>query len=512
VGRRPREWRSLVYPEYVEPTSETPRASERATAPELEIRYRRLEQRLQHQASHDALTGVSGRQAFLERLDRALGDAHRTGHCTSAVFVIDLDRFRLVNDGYGHAEGDQLLQEFTRRVSQCLRRLDTLARLGSDTFAVLVGGINELSSARQFAARIEEALRLPFEVAGQEVFVTVSVGIAPVDPSYQSAATLLRDADATMHVAKARGGGQSEVFHPGIHEETRRRLQAESDLRRALDDGNQLSAHYQPTVCLVTGALVGFEALARWDHPVRGLVLPGDFISLAEDTGLIVPLGQQVVRSACGFLRELEVAGAPSPLSVSVNLSAREFGQDDLVRHFESALREARVPGHRLRVEITESLLLKDLDMASRKLSGLREMGIAIDVDDFGTGLSSLHYLRRLPVDAIKIDREFVSRLGEGGKETAIVRSIVSLSRGLGIECVAEGVSTQDEVATLRVLGCSRAQGFFFARPAQAQAARALVGRRWSVTRGSPPSVPSLAPDAPMLPGLLSRLDDLLDG
>jgi diguanylate cyclase (GGDEF)-like protein/PAS domain S-box-containing protein len=545
MGDRPEEWLSLVHPADITRLSQALTTSVRASGTDFEVQYRiqhkdggvrwmlsrgvvlrdsrgrpyrvvgaqtdvtarnEAEARLRHQSAHDPLTGLANRHLFLARLDQAILEARRQGKSSAAVMVLDLDRFRLVNASFGQAEGDRVLREFTRRVGLCLRRIDTLARLGADAFVILVEGIQHMGEALHLAGRIETALESPFRVAEHDVFVTASIGIAPAEPHYASSSALLADADATMHVAKARGGGQHEVFHPGIHEQIRLRLETESELRQGLAS-EQIRLYYQPTVSLATGELVGFEALARWEHPQRGLVTPADFIPLAEETGLIVALGQRLWREACRFARALDDMGAQSSLSVSVNLSAREFIQPDLIAHFAEGLGAAGIDGRRLRVEITESLILRDLDKVSRTVVRLKEMGISVDVDDFGTGYASLDYLRALPLDALKIDRSFVSRMATSAKDAAIVRSIVGLARRLGIGCVAEGVSAPRQVRELQAAGCRHAQGFLFAAPVHAEGARALVGRRWAVASDGPRPAGGDA----ALSSLLDHLERLLE-
>jgi diguanylate cyclase (GGDEF)-like protein/PAS domain S-box-containing protein len=545
MGDRPEEWLSLVHPADIAPLSQKLTDCIRASGTDFEVGYRiahkdggfrwmlnrgvvlrdsrgrpyrvvgaqtdvtarkEAEEQLRHQSAHDPLTGLASRHLFLARLDQALLEARRQGKSSAAVIVLDLDRFRLVNASFGQAGGDRLLKDFTRRVGLCLRQIDTSARLGADGFALLLEGIQHMGEALHLAGRIETALESPFRVGEHDIFVTVSIGIASAEPHYTSSSALLADADAAMHVAKGRGGAQHEVFHPGIHDQIQRRLETESELRQGLAS-EQIRLYYQPTVSLATGELVGFEALARWEHPQRGLLSPAEFIPLAEETGLIVNLGQGILRQACLFARALDDMGAQSSLSVSVNLSAREFMQPNLVSSLEEGLQAAGIEGRRLRVEITESLILRDLDRVSRTVGRLKEMGISVDVDDFGTGYASLDYLRALPLDALKIDRGFVSRMATSAKDAAIVRSVVGLARRLGIGCVAEGVSAARQVRELQAAGCSHAQGFLFAHPVHAEGARALVGRRWAVAANGPrPGGGDTA-----LISLMERLERLLE-
>ena len=427
---------------------------------------------LLHDALHDPLTGLPNRALFLDRLGRSVERVKRHPGHAFAVLVIDLDRFKLVNEGLGHAVGDLLLQQVGRRIASCLRPEDTAARLGNDEFAVLLEEVLDASDASRVAGRIQQEVRKPLDLVGHEVFTSVSVGIAMSLTGYQGPEEVLRDADRAMSRAKARGRGACEVFDPRLQERAMERLQLEADLQRALER-DELTVSYQPIMDLGRGRLAGFEALARWHHPSRGPVAPREFIALAEDTGLIVPLGHAVLRQVCRQLAEWSRRFGPESVPpISVNLSARQLAERDAVARIREILEETGVPGRLLHLEVTESAILEDMSAAAKRLARLRELGIRIALDDFGTGYSSLSLLHNLPVDALKIDRSFVSRL-QRGRET--VRAIVALARSLDLDVVAEGVETQDQSTSLAAMGCGYAQGFFFGPALAAHEAVALV-------------------------------------
>ncbi len=432
-----------------------------------------LEAQLLHDALHDPLTGLPNRALFLDRLGRSVARVKRHAGHAFAVLVIDLDRFKLVNEGLGHAGGDRLLQQIGRRIASGLRPEDTVARLGSDEFAVLLEEVEDASDASRVAGRIQEELRKPLDLAGHEVFTSASIGIAMSLTGYMGAEEVLRDADTAMSRAKARGRGACEVFDRRMQEHAMERLHLEADLRHALER-EELAVSYQPIMDLGRGRLAGFEALARWSHPARGPVAPQEFIALAEDTGLIVPLGEAVLQQACRQLAEwTRRFGLGSVPPISVNLSARQLSERNAVTRIREILEEAGVPGRLLHLEVTESAILEDTSAAAKSLARLRELGIRIALDDFGTGHSSLSLLHNLPVDVLKIDRSFVSRL-KRGPET--VRAIVALARSLDLEVVAEGVETRTQRSSLAAMGCGYAQGFLFGPPLDAEEATALIG------------------------------------
>jgi len=435
---------------------------------------RRMEQQLVHDALHDALTGLPNRVLFLDRLTTAIA-RHRRRGAQFAVLFLDLDRFKLVNDSLGHAFGDQLLIAVSRVLAGIVRPGDTVARLGGDEFTVLLEDITDLQDAAEIASRIREALTKPVVLGGHEVFVRTSVGIAGSELGHNNAEDMLRDADTAMYAAKASGDATHRVFDASMHTRAIRLLNLENSLRRAVDK-QEFILHYQPIVDLSTMRVVGFEALLRWQHAERGLVMPGEFIRVAEDTRIILDIGRWAIDEVC---RELDSWSLPTdvPCSVSVNLSGRHFSQPDLIDQVTVALNHHKISPSRLKIEITESVIMENAESAILTLQKLKELGTSVSIDDFGTGYSSLSYLLRFPADTLKLDRAFVAGLGKGGRHVQIVGAIVSLARGLGMDVVAEGVETTEQHARLNILGCSLGQGFLFGRPLDSKRARGLAGK-----------------------------------
>ena len=436
------------------------------------------EMRLVHDAFHDALTNLPNRSLFTDLLARSIGRSRRRADYNFALLFLDIDRFKVVNDSLGHLIGDQLLVAIARRLERCVRPGDTVARLGGDEFTVLLDDIQDASDATRIADRIQRDLNMPFNISGQEVFTSASIGIALSGSAYERPDDLLRDADIAMYRAKALGKARYEVFDAEMHARAVTQLQLETDLRRALDR-EEFRIHYQPVFSLLTGHVIGFEALVRWHHPQRGVVLPEEFVTAAEETGLIVLIGRAVLREACRQIREFQ-RQFPSdpPLTVSVNISGKQFRQPDLVDHIARALGAWDVPPGSLRLEITESTIIDNASQAAEMLVRLRELGVRIDLDDFGTGYSSLSYLHKFEMDAIKIDRSFISNIGERGENSEIVRSIIQLARSLDKDVIAEGVERPEQLAILRSLGCEQVQGYLFSPPVTAEAARALLKSR----------------------------------
>ena len=436
---------------------------------------RRAEHKLLHDALHDALTGLPNRTLFSERLDGAIGRAKRREEYVFAVLYVDLDRFKVINESLGHRIGDQLLIEAGRIIRRCVQADDTVARLGGDEFTILLDDIGDPMHATRTANRIHDALTKAIVIGGSEVFTTASIGIALSTTGYDHAEDVLRDADNAMYRAKARGKARNEVFDVSMHRRAVAQLEMETDLRRALDR-KELSLAFQPIVSLKTGAIAGFEALARWNHPRRGPVSPAEFIPVAEETGLILPIGRWVLEEACSEMRRwIDSTPAAADLSVSVNLSTKQLHQPDLVDQIQQALERSRLEPKRLKLEITESVLMENPETAFEMLRDLRSRGIQLAIDDFGTGYSSLSYLLPFPIDALKIDRAFVRGMGEGGEGGAenleLVRTIVTLARNLELDVVAEGVETAAQRIRLEALGCQHAQGFLFSRPVDSAAA-----------------------------------------
>jgi diguanylate cyclase (GGDEF)-like protein/PAS domain S-box-containing protein len=439
------------------------------------IERKRAQERLAHQALHDPLTELPNRALFLDRLALALARLRRR-RSSMAVLFADVDRFKVVNDSLGHDAGDRLLVALSRRLRDVLRPGDTLARFGGDEFAVLCEDVPE-ADVIGIAERMTDALAEPFTVGGREVFVSMSVGIAVARDPDQRPAALLRDADAAMYLAKDRGRARFEVFDEAMRDESTERLLLENALRRAPERG-ELRALYQPIVRLVDGTMVAAEALVRWVHPERGLLEASQFVPLAEETGIIVPVGGWVLEEACR--QAATWPGNGDAPAVSVNLSARQLSRPDLVDLVAHALRESGLNPDRLWLEITESVLMEDADTAVAALERLRALGAHLSVDDFGTGYSSLAYLRRFPVDSLKVDRSFVAGLGQDPEDSAIVEAVVSMAHSLHLSVVAEGVETLEQLTRLRELGCELAQGFYFAAPVPSSALDPLgVRSRW---------------------------------
>jgi diguanylate cyclase (GGDEF)-like protein len=437
-----------------------------------------------HAAFHDALTKLPNRALLAENLKFVIERAKEHEDFLFAVLFLDLDRFKNVNDSLGHTIGDQLLIAMARRLEHCIRDTDMVARLSGDEFAILLDGIDDPADAANMAKRIQQKLESPFNLSGHEVFTTSSIGIALSSTGYDHPEGMLRDADTAMYNAKAQGKACYEVFDKGMHTRAVYLLQMETDLRRAIDR-EEFRVHYQPIVSLDTGQLAGFESLIRWEHPERGSINPGDFISLAEDTGLIVPIGMWVLKQACQQLAKWQWQ-SPSTrnLFMSVNLSSKQLAQSALVNQIRDVLQETHVEARHLKLELTESAVMENAETASQLLRRLKALGVQLSIDDFGTGYSSLGYLHRFPVDTLKIDRSFIGRIGDAAENIEIVRTIISLADNMGMEVVAEGVETLTQFRQLRALNCQYGQGFLFSRPVQANAIDAWISRKpdWQTT------------------------------
>ncbi|HEX7241998.1 MAG TPA: EAL domain-containing protein, partial [Longimicrobiaceae bacterium] len=441
---------------------------------------KRVEERLLHDALHDALTGLPNRLFFMERLAQALARSTRRRESTFAVLFMDLDRFKLVNDSLGHPAGDELLEIVARRLRGCLRPSDTVARFGGDEFAVLLEDLAGPGDAAGVAERIQKEMSTPVTLNGYEVFTGASIGIALPSGLEETPEELLQNADTAMYRAKASRTSRYEVFDWGMHAELLERLQTEMALRRALER-EEFRLHFQPIISLRSGRIAGMEALLRWEHPERGLVAPGDFIPIAEDTGLILPIGKWVLREACRTMKEWQEEFPGTPLAVSVNLSVRQLRQAHLGEEVREILEETGLDPRSLKLEITESVIMEKAEGAASALEELRALGVQLHMDDFGTGYSSLSYLHRLPLHALKIDRSFVSRMDSEFKMSQLVRTIVPLAHTLGLAVVAEGVETPSQLAVLRGLRCEYAQGYFFSLPLEPRRVRELLATdpRW---------------------------------
>jgi diguanylate cyclase (GGDEF)-like protein/PAS domain S-box-containing protein len=437
---------------------------------------KQAELRLAHDALHDSLTGLPNRTLFMDRLEQSVRRSAREPRPSFALLFLDLDRFKGVNDTLGHAAGDQVLRRTADLLSSCVRPHDTVGRLGGDEFVVLLEGIRSEREVIHVADRMLELLGQPYEVNGREFFTTASIGLTWPTERQSPPDTLLREADLSMYRAKMRGGARYEMFGPDMRQSTVSQLEVESDLRRALGRG-QFTLLYQPIFSHETGRTAGFEALARWDHPGRGRLLPNVFIPLAEETGLIVPLGLWALRAAVVQLRDWSesIPGA-GHLFVSINLSPRQFLEPDLVERIRAVLEEEEVAPERVRLELTESALMHDPAQAAGKLGALRDLGFDLCLDDFGTGYSSLAYLRNFPFDRLKVDRSFVGRVDHSPRDLELVATITGLSRSLGIGSIVEGVETEAQLARLRSLEPQELQGFLFSKPVDAAAAAAFIG------------------------------------
>ncbi len=459
----------------------TARLAEANAQLQREIAERReLEEQLTHQAFHDPLTGLPNRTLFLDHLDLALERAgRREGEV--AVLFMDLDDFKVINDSLGHEVGDQVLLAVAERLENSMLAEETLARFGGDEFTVLLEDVASPSDAARVAERIEEALRAPFVLRGRDRFVTTSVGIALGGQGEERPGDLLRNADLAMYQAKAKGKNRHAVFEPGMDDRALERLELESDLRRALER-EEFRLHYQPKVSLGSGEIVAMEALVRWEHPARGLVSPAQFVPVAEEIDLILPIGRWVLKEACRQARRWHdrFQGRP-PLKVCVNLSAKQFQHYALVEEVEAALRETGLDPASLDLEITESVVMEDAPATLATLQEIKGLGVNLAIDDFGTGYSSLSYLRRFPVDFLKVDRSIIEGLGEDPKNEVLLSAVVTLAHALDERVIAEGVETEGQLARLREIGCDFAQGYHFAKPLPSEAAGALLAEhpRW---------------------------------
>lgn len=433
-------------------------------------RRKQTEARLLHEAMHDALTGLPNRMLFMDRLDLALRRYRRDANRMFAVLFFDLDRFKHVNDSLGHAAGDELLAQIAGRIHGCLRPGDTLARLGGDEFAVVLNDIASATDAIYVVERLQEALAQEVEIEAHTVYTSASIGIAISTEHYRTPDEILRDADIAMYRAKSSGQATYAVFDTYMHDQAMFQHRMETDLRRALDKG-EFDIWYQPIVAMESERILGFEALLRWHHPVRGLVMPDEFIHIVEDTSLVVPIGWWVIEKACNQLAKWQrLFPMNPPLAMSINVSGRLFLTDDMAKRLAALLEDYGVPPTSIRLEITERVVMDHGDLVLSTLSDLRDLGIELHVDDFGTGYSSLSYLQRFRYDSLKIDRSFVSTMSEKVDSSAIVEAIITLGMTLGMKVIAEGVETPEQVRQLRAMQCPEAQGYWYSHPLQQDA------------------------------------------
>ena len=447
---------------------------------------KRLERQLTHQALHDPLTSLANRALFINRIEHALDRLGRE-RTNVAVLFVDLDDFKTVNDGLGHTVGDQALVVVAERLASCLRSGDTAARLGGDEFGILLEDVDDPNTAYDVAARLLDQLKSPVSIEDNRLSIEASVGVV-VSSGGDNATELLRNADVAMYKAKSRGKGRFEVFEAGMHAAVLDRLALKADLSRAMERG-EFVAHYQPIVHLETARIVSMEALVRWEHPTRGLLPPSEFIGLAEDLGLIVPIGLAVLDQTCRQARAWDDQHALTPpLRVSVNLSARQLQDPALVADVARTISQAGIDPGRVTLEITESILMSDTDASVATLQRLKDLGVSLALDDFGTGYSSLSYLQRFPVDVLKLDKSFVDNLGEPGEDSRLARAIIGLGKMLKLEISAEGIERPEQLARLRELGCELGQGYYFAKPLAASEMEALLVAADAIAGATHPS------------------------
>ncbi len=424
------------------------------------------ERQIYHQAFHDELTSLPNRALFMEHLTMAVKRAKRRDDYRFAVLYLDIDRFKLVNDSLGHSVGDRLLAAFANRIQESLRDIDTLGRFGGDEFVILLEDIENSEYASGVADRLQQGLKRPFMIEGKEVFAPASFGVVLNTSDYDEPENIIRDADAAMYHAKENGKAQYKVFDNTLHKKAMHLLERETDLRKAIHK-DEFENHYQPIVDLRTSALVGFEALIRWNHPQLGLIYPGSFISIAEETGLIVPITQLTAQRACGDLCYWQDQLQDKlKLTMNINLSSKHFLSPTLLDDIKEILSKTGMPPEQLKLEITETALMEDADETIRLVHRLKDLGLQLVIDDFGTGYSSLSYLQRLPIDTLKVDRSFVSRIqSEPDGNRNIVEAIISLAHRLKMIVVAEGVETEEQFAILMEMKCQFGQGYLFSKP-----------------------------------------------
>ncbi|MEG4303469.1 EAL domain-containing protein [Microcoleus sp. D3_18a_C4] len=443
---------------------------------QAQVQLLEREQKLGHDAFHDALTELPNRAWFMNRLQQAIDLSYRREDYLYGVLFIDLDRFKVVNDSLGHLVGDQLLKSVARQLQVCLRHTDAVARFGGDEFVILLEDIQDIEEPNRVAERIQNQLRQPFNLNDYEVFTDISIGIIVSTMGYDRPEDVLRDADIAMYYAKAQGRGRYEVFDPAMQTVAMTRLQLENDLRRAIAL-QEFCVHYQPIVSLSTGQLSGFEALVRWHHPSGTIYPPAEFIPVAEETGLINELGWFVLQEACHQISiwQQQFPHTP-PLAINVNLSPVQLKQANLLNRIEEILQETGFPSYSLKLEITESCILETVSREEKMLKQLKALGLMLCIDDFGTGYSSLSRLHEFPIDTLKIDRSFVSRIGADNSGVEIIQTIVTLARSRGMDIVAEGIETPAQLQKLRELGCELGQGYLFSKPVDSFKATELLG------------------------------------
>ncbi|HEY9294883.1 MAG TPA: EAL domain-containing protein [Phormidium sp.] len=448
---------------------------------QAQVQLLEREKKLGHDAFHDALTQLPNRAWFMNRLQQAIDLSYRREDYLYAVLFIDLDRFKVVNDSLGHLVGDELLKSVARKLQACLRHTDAVARFGGDEFVLLLEDIKDIEEPNRVAERIQHQLRQPFNLHDYEVFTEISIGIIFSTMGYDRPQDVLRDADIAMYHAKAQGRGRYEIFDPTMQTVAMARLQLENDLRRAIAL-QEFCVHYQPIVSISTGQLSGFEALVRWHHASGIIYPPAEFIPVAEETGLINELGWWVLQEACHQIGiwQQQFPQTP-PLAINVNLSGVQLKQVNLLNRIEDILQQTGIPSYCLKLEITESCILETISREEKMLKQLKALGIQLCIDDFGTGYSSLSRLHEFPIDTLKIDRSFVSRIGADNSGVEIIQTIVTLARSRGMDIVAEGIETPTQLQKLRELGCELGQGYLFSQPVDSEKATELLGTKVGV-------------------------------
>jgi diguanylate cyclase (GGDEF)-like protein len=434
-----------------------------------------MEKQLIHDSLHDAMTGLPNRVLFLDRLGQSIRSGKRRPDYTFAVLFIDVDQFKVINDSLGHLTGDQLLISVAKRMKSCLRSSDTVARFGGDEFAVLLEITGDKASALVVADKLQQAIKLPFKLDGHELHITASIGIVMNTGGYTSPEEVLRDADIAMYEAKASGKSRFEIFDISMRSQAFSRLEMEQELRTALEK-REFQLYYQPILSLKTNQLASFEALIRWCHPKRGLILPGEFLPIAEASGLILSIENWVLNEACSQLKQWhEKYPHYRNVSVNVNVSSRQFAQPNFVRDVVAALHRSSLDPETLKLEITENVLISNYSAANVVFTQLRELGIQLQIDDFGSGYSSLGYLQHFPISAVKIDKSFIDGMGKGRKGTELIRAIVSMTRELDMDAIAEGIETNEQLTELKGLLCTFGQGFLLSKPLNKAAAEEIL-------------------------------------
>jgi diguanylate cyclase (GGDEF)-like protein len=437
---------------------------------------RKTEERLIHRAFYDSLTNLPNRSFFIDHLQNALERKKRYPDHVFAVFFLDIDRFKVINDGLGHFVGDQLLVLFSQRLKKSVRTIDTVARFGGDEFAVLVDDAGKVSDVNELAERIKDEMRPHFSVFGHDIFASVSIGIVlSSQRDYIHPHELMRDADIAMYNAKSRGKSCHAIFDSAMHAEATTLHQLETELRKAVEN-NEFTLHYQPIISMENDRIIGFEALVRWQHPQRGIIPPLDFMTAAEETGLILPIGQWVIREACRQMRQWqEQFPEYKTLTVSANVSSKVFSQPDFYEVIEKILLDTGLEASRLRLEIVERMLIENPEPAAVLLKRLKDLKVQFDIDDFGTGYSALNYLRQFPINGLKIDRSFIEALASDKNNAEIVKTIIALAHALNLDVIAEGIETTEQLEIFRTMKGEYAQGFFIFRPMDGKAVEALL-------------------------------------